>query len=514
LSLPPETLSVIREDSWRGFGAFYLLIHNLTIPEHALEWIRLFYEAQDKDKGIVIEAFRGSTKTQTLNTFVAYKTGLKPEGSSLVIKSGDESAGRSSKAIAAIIEHNPAWQAIFDHVVPDPQKGWGERGYWVKDTRYSYADWNRLLIGPDPSIVALSYRSKAIIGMHPSNVLLVDDIHTQENVDSDLELQKVKDTLTSTIFPTRSPHDPMTMFIATPWKDNDAIQAVKATGEYIAVKTPVYKEKHLVENGTPVWPEYFDTDKIERERKQDLSGGIDFARMFLVNVDAAKGRHLRRDWLHKYPADSIDSSWPVVFGIDPASTADKLRAKKHDLDYFALSIGRLIPGGGVILVDGLRMRLSQGEIIDKMESMAYAYPTMQLCIIETYGMGDQILQLLLRNTSIYVLGATAASKMSDMPKIKDKGSRFEKQLGALFRSTRVWVTSEENDYINTFTNEWLSYPDGAHDDTLDATFYMVYAAMMQGGLAMTPDIGDEIQAWWGNDKSRKKSPSPWSMING
>jgi len=361
-------------------------------------------------------------------------------------------------------------------------------------------------MGPDPSFVALSYRSKAIIGMHPSSVLLVDDIHTRENVESDKELLAVKETITSTIFPTRSPHNPMTMFIATPWKTNDAIQAVKATGQYICKSTPVY----LKGTDIPTWPEYFDEAQIEKERRQDLTGGLDFARMFLLDLDAAKGRELKDEWLHEYPSFEIRDSWPVVMGIDPTTTADKQRGKALDRDYAACSMGRLIPGGGVILFDGFRARLSQGELIDKIEAMALTYPTFKMAIIETEGAGEQILQLLLNRTNIMIIGANTATKLSDVGSTRGKGERFTRQMGPLFRSGRVWISSEENEYLNEFRNEWLGWPNADHDDTLDATFYMLHAAILEGALVAPKIKNEEVNPWYAPNK--KRATSPWSNL--
>jgi hypothetical protein len=128
----------------------------------------------------------------------------------------------------------------------------------------------------------------------------------------------------------------------------------------------------------------------------------------------------------------------------------------------------------------------------------------------------------LRETSIYVLGTTALSKVIDKqaPVVEStgaKGKKFEGQLGPLFRSSRVWISSQENEYLSHFRNEWLSYPDGAHDDTLDATYYMVYAAMMQGALAVNPEIDEEMAPWY--DRKARQSRvrrNPWagSLANG
>ena len=51
----------IAEDSPDSFASFYELLFNTRPPEFVVEeWIKPLYEAREKGKGIVIEAFRGS----------------------------------------------------------------------------------------------------------------------------------------------------------------------------------------------------------------------------------------------------------------------------------------------------------------------------------------------------------------------------------------------------------------------------------------------------------------------
>jgi phage terminase large subunit-like protein len=258
-----------------------------------------------------------------------------------------------------------------------------------------------------------------------------------------------------------------------------------------------------------VWPELFDVEKIEKERRQDLTGGLDFARMFLLDLTAARGRELKEEWLHQYPFEEIQQSWPVVLGIDPATTADKMKARSLDRDYAACSVGRIIPGGGVILVDGFRARVSEGELVDKVESMALQYPTFSSAIIETSGIGQVVLQLLTHRTSLMIMGANHAAKLSDVPSTKSKGDRFIRQMGPLFKSGRAWISSAESEYLSIFRNEWLSWPEGDHDDTLDATFFMLYAAITEGALVGPKHTTEDIQPWYA--PKRKKS-NPWRNL--
>jgi hypothetical protein len=342
----------------------------MPLPPHARKWVNAIYSARKKGKGVVIEAFRGSTKTTTLTTFVAYRIGLEPQRANLIIQVGDDIATDNAAQVADVIENNPMWKVIFPHVVPDKKKGWSAGGYEVmaSEDTMTYGEWSRLNAKrKDPTLIGLGRTSRAIIGKHPDGVLLIDDIDDENTTSSEREKVKTQRILTGTIFPTMSPGETWVIDIGTPWTTNDTIAYMKSTGEFEHCATPVYDK-----NGDSVWPEKFSVEEIERLRR--LSGELEFARMFLLDLEAAKGIELKREWLHEYPAETIRPSWPVVIGVDYASTADKLKDRK-ERDYFALAIGRLLPGGGVVIVDGFRGHVSQGEALELTRSWASTYPS-------------------------------------------------------------------------------------------------------------------------------------------
>ncbi|MHC4687082.1 MAG: hypothetical protein ACYTEW_22655, partial [Planctomycetota bacterium] len=84
-------------DNALGFDAFYSVIHDSPLPRHAFKWIEEIYAArEDSNKGLVIEAFRGSTKTTTMLTFVAFRIGLEPTKANLIIQVSDDSAKKNA----------------------------------------------------------------------------------------------------------------------------------------------------------------------------------------------------------------------------------------------------------------------------------------------------------------------------------------------------------------------------------------------------------------------------------
>lgn len=478
------------DDGPEGFGQFYRLVFGRELPRHAREeWLPAIYEAKGEGKGTVIEAFRGSTKTTTLTiAWVAFNIGHHPEHSNLLIQVGDDIARDNTQQIADIIAYNEGWRMAFPHVRPDRQAGWSSTGYDVKRTDMDYADWRRLctqMKGKDPTFVGLGYRSRAVIGKHPTGVLLVDDIHDENNTRSARELETVRKILMGTILPTVTP-ETWQVFVGTPWTLNDVLAYLKSTGRFRAVRTPIMRsdsqvaeksEGREVEDSrlsdhkttgqfdywTPVWPERFPLKEIEKLRR--VTGEVEFARMFLLDLEAASGVHLRREWLKEYPHEKIDPQWPVVMGVDYASTADQLVGGRRD--YFAVAIGRALPGGaGVVLVDGFRGHVSQGGAEEKLKQLAEEYPTTQLIGVEAVGKGEEFFYLMLRTSRLPVRAVR--------PGRQSKGERFEIGMAPLFEIGRAWVADAETSFLQVFKEEWVRWPHGEHDDTLDAAYWMLY----------------------------------------
>ncbi len=459
-------------DDAEGYGHFFWSVFGKELPVHAQEWVRDIYDAHKAGKGKLTEAFRGSAKTTIVTIgFTLFRIGHNPERANLLVQVGDDIAEINTGQMADIIEHNPGWNLCFPDIVPDKQLGWSSSGYEVMDKRYDYSEWRRMNAGrKDPTLIGLGYRSASLIGKRPDGVLVIDDINDINNTESNKENEATLRVLTSTIFPAKTPKTWVT-FIGTPWTERDVLAYVKATGEFICTKTPI-----LDSEGNSVWPSRFSLADIESQKK--LSGSIEFARMYLLDLTAAAGSHLKKEWLHRYPADKIFSSWPCYFGVDYASSADK--KLKGDRDYFAVAIGRLLPGGGIVLIDGYREKVSQGEAEQKLKALAEIYSP-ALIGVENVGKGEEFYGLMLRTSNLPLMPCHTGRK--------SKGERLEKQMAPLFEYSRAWITDAETPFVQAFINEWLMWPNADHDDTLDAVYWM--CSIAQGHLM--PQNVEEFQ---------------------
>lgn len=512
-----KTMRVVKKrvnsDSPEGFKWFYRLTRNMVEPPYFERWAKDLYNSNGY---WLNEAFRGSAKTTTITeTFTAYQIGLHPERSNGFAQASDDSVKVHASNVADMIEKNPGFQLLFPHVVPDYEKGWGAKGYWVNRNDMEYGEWVRMR-DKEPTLYTGSYRNSIHIGKHPTGVFIFDDINDMKNTESDRMNKEVNDWLTDTMLPVMDKTN-WRILNQTPWTTRDALALCKEMGVWKHTRTPIYTKaekgegEHVyVEKNDNVlldewvhlaWPERFTAEDVATIYKAQTTGGpIGFARMYLLDLSAAEGIELKKEWLHVYPKEDISETWPVVIGVDYASTADKLRDRGRD--YFALAVGRLVPGGGVILVDGFRGHVSQGEAIEKTRGFAAAYATTSLIAVEAVGKGEEFYYLLLHNSRAPLMPAQTGNR--------SKGARFQKQMAPLFQMGRAWITDQKSPFLEAFKNEWVQWPNSEHDDTLDAVYYMTLAATQMGGLAPPPEdlTGEKVGHW---AIPQPAAANPWSF---
>jgi hypothetical protein len=556
------------EDSPAGFAEFYHLLFRRDLPLHAFSWVRQLYAARAEGKGFVIEAFRGSSKTTSISVaFLAFRIGIRPHDSFLVVQATAAAAKQTCLQVADLIANNPGWHVAFPHVVPDKKLGWSmQNGYEVKRDDMDYTQWRQLCAetkGRDRTFVGFGYRSSHIVGLHPTGMLLADDIHNENNTRSTKEMDKAVAIITSNILPTLNPNT-WKVFIGTPWRQNDVLQYLKATETYASVSTPIYTELELDQidsragvasdstdsssvissepelrlfNGAgrreiplmPIeespqpetnqpnlqsplsasdgegsgvrppepaqpdswlsreltWPERFTIPIIENYRQ--MLGEREFARMYLLDLTAAEGIHLKAEWLQKVDSSLIQPAWPIVMGVDYASTADKQR--DNDRDYLAIAIGCAQPNrSGIILIDGYRGHLSHAEAEDKLLELAAFYPNTEVIGIESVSKGEEFYQSLSSHPSLPIVEMKPGSQ--------SKGARFQNVMAPLFQRGWARISDKESPFMQSFRREWLRWPWGDHDDTLDAVYWMLFA-----GQSHLPPRS-----------ARSKTPTPFSDL--
>lgn len=476
-----------------GFEAFFRVMHGSPLHREGEKWIRNVFAAMGGRRKLLQEAFRGSGKTTVMSKmFLAFYMGHHPHTTNGVIRVNTQKASETTSEVANVIANDEKWGLIFPHVVPDKDRAWGEKsGYFLKRTdleSYEWDDLQRQTSRPaGPTFIGYGYDSGSIQGFRTNGLLLVDDIHVKENTRSDRQLADVKAFVREQLLPIPVPGEGIELWCYTPFLSNDAYAERKETGLYVHSYSPAMWES---ENGE-LWPESFDDELLDAvsfpfaNKKWELGwperwgfrelaekyldiGHMAFSREYLLDLEATKGQLLKHEYLGFYNHKEIDPQWDTYFGVDYASVADKLRHK--DRDYFCISVGKAIPWGGLILVDGVRKHVTKSEALEILGSYAQRYgTTLKKVVVEDIGKGEEFYN------DARLLDDITGKPLPIYPvprKTASKGWKFEDWLAPRFNSRRMWITDQPNSYIETFINEWLTYPNGEHDDTLDATYLM------------------------------------------
>lgn len=495
-----------QQDNPEGFAAFFELLHGPPLHSEGRKWIENAYKAHKAGMGLAQECHREAGKTTVFSKFfMAFRIGHEPEKTNTIIRITEKKARETAEGVASIIENDPRWKLVFPHVVPDYDRGWGKEGYYVKINSMDYEEWQEIRTQQpdDPTLVGYGYESGSVIGSRFSGLIIVDDIHDEKNTTSKVELEKVY-SFAKEVLEYCKMQGSWEIWNFTPWTLSDVYSYIKGTGEFIVSKSPVFLEAEEHDEGAEYWPpmpmnmEYpeigdiplsgkwyirYDPDRWPWERlasKYRRSGPIGFARMMQLDLEATKGMMMKDDWLHDFPSEQIDHNWMHYIGVDFAEDQDGMGGG----DPFALVVGCVLPGGGVIApIDGYVGHLTKGQGLQKVVDYVNLYPNVQLVGVEAIGEGRGFYGDLMLMNDVHgrpiPLFKVPAHTMTKKP--GDPNNRFTEWLAPRYQMGRMRVPSVKNEVVRQFVDQWLIWPNGDHDDILDAVYILSLAA--EGELA-------------------------------
>ena len=164
-------------------------------------------------------------------------------------------------------------------------------------------------------------------------------------------------------------------------------------------------------------------------------------------VDMA-GARVKREWLrHGDPPAAFEQ---VTMGVDLAIST------KEGADYTACVVLGRTTNGFTWVIAAERTRAAFHGVTDFIQAMAARYRP-SIIAIEQVQYQAAVVQELLRNTQLPVIGVKPD---------RDKVTRFQ-PLEARYEQGLVWHAPR----LTTFEDELLSFPEGEHDDLVDASAY-------------------------------------------
>lgn len=470
-----------------GYFAFYTIMTGREPPDHVKRWIRGIYANKAEDRGSLIFAFRGSWKTTSISMlFVAYRMGLEPWLSNLILQNNDATAATTSLAIAEIIDKDPRFLQVFPDVRPDKAKGWGAQGYWVRDFSLSDDEWTKLTnVSRDPSLLGLGISSGSVIGKHPTGVLLMDDIHDEKNTVSETERTKIIKVVTDTVLPmavvdaTKKEGEQLqtwTLTVGTPWHEHDAYHYLRGTGEFGFHNSPLLMPVSEDAEGAV----YFDHKKLQGWFRlmwadnipydavislYNKTGHRGFGRMYLLSLVAAMDLGLP---FHSFPHKDIPKdeygqpSVPVSAGVDYASMLE-IRGKHTDpknRSKFALAYGVVLPNGSAVIMDGIVGHFSQLKCEGHVNKIQGMFRNFRTTGVEMNGKGEEFFSLLSRNPNLDLLPFWVKG---------NKESRLELQLAPWIEMGKIMISDDDTPFLNELRKALWEFPYG-NLDVLDAVY--------------------------------------------
>ncbi len=505
-----------------GFAAYYKLLKGNKLPWHCRKWVEDIFDLEDQDyDGKLTLAFRGSWKSTTLSViFSTFALGHNPDGSIFVISSNSTNAENITSSIAVIIEDNPVFKEVFPHIVPYKERGWGALGYWVMDNRYNRSEWNAKVAGLiDPSFLGAGVESK-IIGKHPTLLLILDDIHDENNSISDIQRQSIVTKVSDTILPMavktiengKRKIITKVLVIGTPWSEDDAYEYVKNTGQFLFSSFPAITKAEEGDAGAVYfdghrrdgivypdmigwwiinWPEMYNKDAIMAERAK--SGPRGFARMFLLDLKSAKTNGLR---YYTFPHEQIDlMHWALYGGVDFATVLQKKATDDPGRDKFSMAYGARNQLNKLVVFDGIIEQCTQTQAEQHMIKPQSIFTNWNHTVIEGDGVGEQFwITLTSRNPGLRVM----MKKTGGVPKLK----RQEMELGVWLERGMILISDADTPYLNALRKALDDFPEGNND--IRDGLYWLGRAVPEVLIANNDSEGMPEGAVFGRGKNRNK----------
>jgi predicted phage terminase large subunit-like protein len=364
-----------------------------------------------------------------------------------------------------------------------------------------------------------------------ANLLLTDDpVKAREEADSPTTRNKTwsyyVSALTTRLQPEPDGTPPIEILIMTRWHPDDLAGRVMDTDDWreglwhhinfpaitsrrTNIKAPVTslppddprylppgklptvspsKRSYFVEEEAALWPERFPLDALKKRQRLDAR---EFASLYQQSPYIQGGNLIKTSWWQSYPtADRPDT--PTV--IIAADTAFK---KTETADYSVLLTLGLTNAGDILVLDLFRERLDFPELKRSAISLSARWRGRGLrgLYVEDKASGQSLIQELRSQSGISVLPVRVST---------DKVSRLN-AVSPLIEGGRVFLP-DKAEWLDDFMNEAQSFPNGKHDDIIDALTIGLDAlsrmgstsgAMMTGPIEMTASLNAQMASQWG-----------------
>ena len=232
----------------------------------------------------------------------------------------------------------------------------------------------------------------------------------------------------------------------------------------------------IMDDGSPVWPEYWKQDELEKV-KATLPVGK-WNAQWMQSPTSEEGAIIKREWWRKWKHDWIPDLSHVIQSYDTAFL------KKETADFSAITTWGVFyenedAPASLILLDMVKGRWEFPDL-RRRALQQYKYWTPESVIIESKATGLP-LTYELRQMDIPVVNFTPSRG-------NDKHARVN-SVAPLFESGMIWAPDQK--FAEEVIEECAAFPFGDNDDLVDSTTQAVMRFRQGGFLAHPEDYKEE-----------------------
>jgi predicted phage terminase large subunit-like protein len=286
-----------------------------------------------------------------------------------------------------------------------------------------------------------------------ADLLLIDDpIKDREEANSETIRKALHEWYASVAYTRLMPGGAI-VIIQTRWHEDDLAgwllrEHTSENWDVLCLPAIAEQDEGFRKEGEPLWPEEFPL--LELERKRAAIGGRAWASLYQQRPAAADGVIFKRDWWQFFfPAptvalDQIVQSWDTAF-------------KKGTENDFSVCTTWGVAGDGYYLLHLWRERVEFPELKRVLASLAEQWKPNAI-LVEDKASGQSLIQELKLSTALPLIPVKVDS---------DKQTRAQ-AVTPLIEAGKVFLP-ESAPWINDYVEEMACFPNGIHDDVVDAT---------------------------------------------
>ena len=311
------------------------------------------------------------------------------------------------------------------------------------------------------------------------DIIILDDILDEQDAISDTAMENTWEWYTSGPRQRLQPNGAI-IIINTRWKMDDLSgRLLRQQGQLKTDQWELLEFPAILPSGNPLWPEYWGIEELEKVK---MSIGLKkWNAQWQQQPTNDDGAILKRDWWRRWNKDEPPACEYVI------QTYDTAYSKKETADFSVIATwGVFHPsadsGPNLILLSVKKGRWDFPEL-KRIAKDEYKYWEPDNVLIEAKATGTP-LQHELRKMGIPVTMYSPGGRRTG----QDKVSRAN-AVAPLLESGMVWYPEQE-EFAQDLVEECAAFPNGTHDDQVDATI-MALMRFRQGNFISLDDDDDE-----------------------